>query len=205
MWDHLLQVIHELIQDHVERIFRIQPTHRLSLAQEWDGKTHAVKMAIQPEGVVTGWVPAHSPWVGNGWGMVAPPQLGTDQGDQMVAGFPQYGTNESFAGTRAYDTRNPPPKAAQSAQAGEIYFVGKKSGDSGNPNLISMTLKNGDMSGGTVTINGQQYINHSAPVHAIAAPTSWTNTGPKATFKNGGNAIAVMLSNGQPSTVLFAQ
>src|SRR4051794_35688610 len=38
------------------------------------------KVQLQPEGVLSGWLPIMSPWVGAGWGMYCPPA----PGDQVL-------------------------------------------------------------------------------------------------------------------------
>lgn len=38
------------------------------------------RVVIQPDGVLSGWLPVLSQWVGNGWGMICPPT----PGDQVV-------------------------------------------------------------------------------------------------------------------------
>src|ERR1700761_1889383 len=38
------------------------------------------KVSLQPEGVLSGWLPVLSPWIGAGWGMCCPPS----PGDQVL-------------------------------------------------------------------------------------------------------------------------
>jgi phage baseplate assembly protein V len=54
-----------------------------------DPKRHAAKVSLQPEGVVTGWLPVLSPLVGAGWGVSVPPMPG-----QQVFVLPQDGEGE---------------------------------------------------------------------------------------------------------------
>ncbi len=54
-----------------------------------DPKRHAAKVSLQPEGVVTGWLPVLSPWVGAGWGLCVPPMQG-----QQVLVLPQDGEGD---------------------------------------------------------------------------------------------------------------
>lgn len=48
-----------------------------------------VRVLLQPEGVLTGWLPVLSPWVGDGWGLSCPPS----PGDQVLV-LPQEGDAE---------------------------------------------------------------------------------------------------------------
>lgn len=43
----------------------------------YDPANHAVKVELQPDGTLTGWIPLKSAWVGNGWGLFLAPQIGT--------------------------------------------------------------------------------------------------------------------------------
>jgi len=42
----------------------------------YDPSTYSVKVMIQPDGVLTGWIPLKSLWIGNGWGLFSPPSIG---------------------------------------------------------------------------------------------------------------------------------
>ncbi len=54
-----------------------------------DPANGTVRVQLQPEGILTGWLPLLSPWVGNGWGLSAPPGVG----DQVFV-LPQEGDAE---------------------------------------------------------------------------------------------------------------
>jgi phage baseplate assembly protein gpV len=45
-----------------------------------DPARHAVRVRLQPEGVLSGWLPVLSPWVGAGWGVFCLPS----PGDQVL-------------------------------------------------------------------------------------------------------------------------
>ena len=55
-----------------------------------DPKLGTVKVQLQPEGVLTGWLPVLSLWVGTGWGISCPPS----PGDQVLV-VPQEGDAEN--------------------------------------------------------------------------------------------------------------
>lgn len=50
---------------------------RFGLVSSFDPTSFSAKVLIQPENVLTGWLPILSSWVGNGWGFVAPLVPGT--------------------------------------------------------------------------------------------------------------------------------
>ncbi|MCB8874775.1 phage baseplate assembly protein V [Acidisoma silvae] len=49
---------------------------RCGLVQSVDPTSYCVKVTLQPEGVLTGWLPVCSQWAGGGWGIVALPSPG---------------------------------------------------------------------------------------------------------------------------------
>lgn len=50
---------------------------RFGLVSSFDPNSFSAKVLIQPENVLSGWLPVLSSWVGNGWGFVAPIPPGT--------------------------------------------------------------------------------------------------------------------------------
>lgn len=53
------------------------PSMRMGLVSSYDPNQYAVKVLIQPEDIETGWLPISSEWAGNGWGLFAPPPIGS--------------------------------------------------------------------------------------------------------------------------------
>lgn len=53
---------------------------RFGLVSSFDPAAYAARVQIQPENVLSGWLPVLSPWVGNGWGLGAP----LTPGDQVL-------------------------------------------------------------------------------------------------------------------------
>lgn len=49
---------------------------RVGTVTSYDAANYAVKVALQPEGAITGWLPILTAWSGNGWGLFAPPTPG---------------------------------------------------------------------------------------------------------------------------------
>lgn len=80
-----------------------------------DPARHAVRVALQPEGVTTGWLPVLSPWVGAGWGLAALPVPG-----QQVLVLAQDGDGEhGVVAGGAWSDAN----VAPAAPAGELWLV----------------------------------------------------------------------------------
>jgi phage baseplate assembly protein gpV len=112
---------------------------RFGLVVSVDPHRHAAKVALQPEGVLTGWLPVLSPWVGAGWGMAIPPSPG-----QQVLVLPQDGDGEHgvIVGS-AWSDAQPSPEAP----VGEVWLV-HQSGS-----FIKL------VSDGTVRVNGDLHVN----------------------------------------------
>lgn len=59
---------------------RAQGQARFGEVTSADAARHAVRVRLQPEGVLSGWLPVTSPWVGAGWGVFCLPS----PGDQVL-------------------------------------------------------------------------------------------------------------------------
>ena len=88
---------------------------RFGIVTSVDPSTATARVTLQPEGVLTGWLPLLTPWVGNGWGLVCPPS----PGDQVLV-IPQEGDAEHglILGT-TWSGQTAPP----AAPAGEFWLV----------------------------------------------------------------------------------
>ena len=62
---------------------------RFGVVTSVDPQGGTARVQLQPEGVLTGWLPLLSPWVGSGWGLSCPPS----PGDQVLV-LPQEGDAE---------------------------------------------------------------------------------------------------------------
>lgn len=49
---------------------------RIGIVTSYDPNTFSARVNLQPEEILTGWLPVASAWIGNGWGMFAPPNIG---------------------------------------------------------------------------------------------------------------------------------
>jgi phage baseplate assembly protein gpV len=134
-------------------------------------ETGWAKVSLQPDGVLSGWLPVLSPWIGNGWGLTCP----LTPGDQVLV-LPQDGdAQQGVIVGAAYSRAQVPPAAPN----GEFWLV-HKSGS-------SLKMCND----GTVQLNGDLHVNgdvydkvgalshlratYNAHVHAIR-PGSVTST-----------------------------
>jgi len=80
--------------------------------------THATaRVRLQPEGVLTGWLPVLSPWVGAGWGLACPPSPGDQVFILAQEGDAEHGV---IVGRAFSDTASSP-----AVEVGELWLVHK--------------------------------------------------------------------------------
>jgi hypothetical protein len=64
------------LKSEAGRLDQIQAQPRFGLVTSVDPVNATVRVMLQPESVLSGWLPLLSPWVGAGWGMSCPPAPG---------------------------------------------------------------------------------------------------------------------------------
>lgn len=90
---------------------------RVGTVSSYDPNAYAVKVLLQPEGKETGWLPLLSPWVGNGWGLFAPPSIG----DMIEVHYQEGGHEAGFACQRFFNDEDRP----LACPSGEFWLVHK--------------------------------------------------------------------------------
>jgi hypothetical protein len=104
-----------------ERVMAGVAKTQLGLVTSYDPATYAVKVTLMPEGVETGWLPYASLWVGNGWGLYAPPAIG----DQVVVD-PQEGEGETRLVRAALYSDEDRPLSVPSGEFWLVHRTGAK-------------------------------------------------------------------------------
>jgi phage baseplate assembly protein gpV len=66
-----------MVKSHAAGLDGQRGAARFGLVASFDPGSYATRVLLQPENVLTGWLPVLSPWVGAGWGMAAPLPPGT--------------------------------------------------------------------------------------------------------------------------------
>lgn len=92
-------------------------TVRIGTVSSYRPENYSCKVMVQPENVETGWLPITSPWVGNGWGMFAPPTIG----DMVDVHFQEESIEAGFVSQRFYNDSDRP----LTVQPGEFWLVHK--------------------------------------------------------------------------------
>lgn len=126
------------IKSYAGSLDQAQAQPRFGVVTSVDPARATARVLLQPEGVLSGWLPILSPWIGSGWGISCPPS----PGDQVMV-LAQEGAAEHgvIIGRAFSDDQQPPP-----APSGELWLV-HSTGSS-----IKLT------SDGTVRINGDLYV-----------------------------------------------
>lgn len=103
------------IKAHATAIDQGQGQPRLGVVSSVDAATYTARVLLQPEGVLTGWLPILAPWIGAGWGLACPPGIG----DQVMV-LPQEGEAEHgvIIGRLWSETQ-----AAPGAPVGEMWLI----------------------------------------------------------------------------------
>ncbi|MCU1758701.1 phage baseplate assembly protein V [Pseudomonas sp. 14P_8.1_Bac3] len=118
---------------------------RTGTITSYDPANGVVKVAIQPEGRETNWMPLDCPGVGNGWGV----QIGPQIGDEVTVSFDSSDANLGKVICRHTNSQSLP----MPVPSGEIWMV-HQSG--------ALLKFNTD---GTVSLHSEVAINYDAPAH----------------------------------------
>lgn len=125
----------------------------------YDPDNHAVKVSIQPEGTLTGWLPLKALWIGNGWGMFAAPSIG----DAVEIDFQEADGGVGSVGWRFFNDLERP----LSVPAGEFWLVHKHGQSVKLTTDGALILDDG--AGAVIKLKGDGNIELSA--------TRWDHTG----------------------------
>lgn len=134
-------------------------TTRHGTVSSYDPANYAVKVKLEPDGTLTGWLPLKSPWIGNGWGLFCAPSIGDAIEVDFQEGDPGVGT----AGWRFFNDEERPV----SVPSGEMWIVHQSGASAKFTNDGKITLA--DPSGtvlaltndGKVTIMGDLSVSGS--------------------------------------------
>jgi phage baseplate assembly protein gpV len=128
-----------IIRQHAGALDQGGGQPRLGVITSVDPTTATARVALQPEGVLSGWLPFLAAWVGAGWGIACPPS----PGDQVLVLAQEGDAEHGIVVGCAYSQSQQPPPAA----VGEFWLV-HRSGS-----FIKL------LNDGTVQINGDLHVN----------------------------------------------
>jgi len=126
------------------------------IVTSYDPAKYAVRVTLQPQGILTGWIPLGSIWVGNGWGLYCPPSIG----DLCEVDFLGGHIGAPVCGLRFYNDQDVPLSVA----SGEFWLVHK----------AGQVLK--FHNDGTVEISAPGRISYTAASHDFHGPVTMDST-----------------------------
>ena len=142
---------------------------RHGIVSGYDPGSYCAKVRVMPEDRETGWLPIVSPWIGNGWGLFAPPSIG----DAVEVQFQEDDAEAGYVCQRFFNDSDRP----LSVQSGEFWLVHKTGA------FFKLT------NDGKALINGQAEIDATAPTINITATGNITaQAGGNATVQADGTA-----------------
>lgn len=107
-----------IMKTHASALDQAQAQPRFGLVTSVDPNHATVRVQLQPEGILSGWLPVLSSWTGAGWGMVCPPS----PGDQVLILAQEGDAEHGVVVGRAFSLAQAPP----AAPSGELWLVHSK-------------------------------------------------------------------------------
>lgn len=124
----------------------------------YDPASHAVRVALQPDGTLTDWLPLKTAWAGNGWGLFLAPSIG----DAVELAFQEADGGVASVGWRFFNLAARPLPVA----SGEAWLVHKSGASLKLTNDGHLTLADGH--GASIALNGDG---------TITSAGNWTHAG----------------------------
>jgi phage baseplate assembly protein gpV len=103
------------IKIHADALVQAPAQPRFGTITSVDPTSGTARVTLQPECVLSGWLPILYPWVGAGWGMVCPPA----PGDQVLVLTQEGHAEHGIIIGRIFSNQERPP----GAPSGELWLV----------------------------------------------------------------------------------
>jgi len=104
-----------IIKQHAGALDQRASQPRFATVQSVNPAAATAKVTLQPEGVLSGWLPILSPWIGAGWGVFCPPS----PGDQVLVVAQEGDAEHGIIIGRAFSNTHPP----LATPVGEFWLV----------------------------------------------------------------------------------
>ncbi len=88
---------------------------RFGVVASFDSSAYAARVMMQPENLLSGWLPVLAGWIGAGWGMAAP----LSPGDQVMVLAQEGDAEQAVVVGRVWSNAQPPP----AAPVGKLWLV----------------------------------------------------------------------------------
>ena len=106
------------VKRHAAQLDQSAAQPRFGIVSSVDTTAFLVRVLVQPENVLSGWLPVSSPWIGNGWGLAAPPS----PGDQVLLLWQEGDSEHGVVVGRCWSSQVAAPSGTS---AGEFWLVHK--------------------------------------------------------------------------------
>ena len=103
-----------VLKGHASQLDQGWAQPRLGIVTSVDPASCTARVTIQPEGVLSGWLPIGSSWVGAGWGIACLPA----PGDQVLVLWQEGDAAHGIVVCRLWSNTAPPP----AAPVGELWL-----------------------------------------------------------------------------------
>lgn len=105
------------VKAHAASLDSMTGQARFGLVSSFDSNAYAARVLVQPENLLSGWLPVLGQWVGAGWGMAAP----LSPGDQVLLLAQEGDSEQAVILGRVWSSVDPAP----AAPPGEFWLVHK--------------------------------------------------------------------------------
>lgn len=139
------------IRSHAAAVDFDNSQNRIAIVASVDPARAIARVTIQPDGILTGWLPVLSSWTGSGWGWVSLPQ----PGDQVLVTPVEGDIEHGVILGGCYSTSERPPGAA----LGEAWLV-HRSGS-----FLKLSNDGSIYIGGDLRVTGEVFDRHGSLSH----------------------------------------
>src|SRR5574343_185207 len=128
---------------------------KYGIIDSYDPSTYSVKVKLQPDDTLTGWLPIKSVWIGNEWGMFCPPTIG----DQVVIDFIEGDIDAGIVRLGSFTNDDRPITQPNGIPSGEFWLVHQSGSmlqflNDGTVNLVSAANLNINAENVAITSTG---------------------------------------------------
>lgn len=110
----------DVMRREAERILSVKTFPRFGVIQNYDPNAYKAKVLIQPENILSGWLPISSEYVGNGFGLFFAPAIG----DTVLCQFADGDFGMGVIGSGKIFLPTMPPVACPSGQVMLVHSSG---------------------------------------------------------------------------------
>jgi hypothetical protein len=109
-----------IVRRECQRVLAQRATTRMGIVDSYDPDLYCAKVRIQPENVLTGFLPISTEWAGNGWGDVN----GLTPGTVVDVHFQEGGKNAGYISKRFFSSITRPPGPVPAGESWRVHETG---------------------------------------------------------------------------------